>query len=171
MSEQKQEPRKYTMAFEGGETVEKTAEELTGEQVYACEKVNALNTEIGRLNASLADNVVLRDHYQVIAAEGFKEQEEEKEEDQILYRKSHKGKDVKIYFKPYEFDDDIPNSTSKKFVVWANGAILLKTDSLKAAEDKYTTECKKHYKDTHGRFMVGRHTIVNGVIKTLGEEV
>ena len=81
MSEQKQEPRKYTMAFEGGETVEKTAEELTGEQVYACEKVNALNTEIGRLNASLADNVVLRDHYQVIAAEGFKEQEEEKEED------------------------------------------------------------------------------------------
>jgi len=79
MNEETQEPRKYTMSFEGGETVEKTAEELTGEQVYACEKVNALNNEIGRLNASLADNIVLRDHYQVIASEGFKEQEKEED--------------------------------------------------------------------------------------------
>ena len=33
MSEQ-QEPRKYTMAFEDGKQVEKTAEELTSEEVY-----------------------------------------------------------------------------------------------------------------------------------------
>ena len=96
-----QEPRKYTMSFEGGETVEKTAEDLTAEQVYACEKVGALNNEIGRLNASLADNTVLRDQ---------------------------------------------------------------------TAEEEYTKECKKHYKDVHGRFEVGIHTIVNGVIKTIGEE-
>ena len=81
MSEQGQEPRTYTMSFEDGATVEKTADELTGEQVYACEKVNALNNEIGRLNASLADNVVLRDHYQVLASTGFKDEDEEKEED------------------------------------------------------------------------------------------
>jgi hypothetical protein len=72
-----QEPRKYTMSFEGGETVEKTAEDLTAEQVYACEKVGALNNEIGRLNASLADNTVLRDHYHSIAIVGFKEEEAE----------------------------------------------------------------------------------------------
>ena len=76
MSEQ-QEPRKYTMAFEDGKQVEKTADELSGEQIYACEKVNALNTEIGRLNSSLNDSVVLRDHYQAIAVEGFKEGKEE----------------------------------------------------------------------------------------------
>ena len=76
MSEQ-QEPRKYTMAFEDGKQVEKTANELSDEQVYACEKVNALNAEIGRLNASLNDSVVLRDHYQAIAVEGFKEGKEE----------------------------------------------------------------------------------------------
>ncbi len=76
MSEQ-QEPRKYTMAFEDGKKVEKTADELSDEQVYACEKVNALNAEIGRLNASLNDSVVLRDHYQAIAVEGFKEGKEE----------------------------------------------------------------------------------------------
>ena len=76
MSEQ-QEPRKYTMAFEDGKQVEKTADDLSDEQVYACEKVNALNAEIGRLNASLNDSVVLRDHYQAIAVEGFKEGKEE----------------------------------------------------------------------------------------------
>ena len=76
MSEQ-QEPRKYTMAFEDGKQVEKTTDELSDEQVYACEKVNALNAEIGRLNASLNDSVVLRDHYQAIAVEGFKEGKEE----------------------------------------------------------------------------------------------
>ena len=88
----------------------------------------------------------------------------------ILYRKSHKGKDVKIYFKPYDFDDDIPSSKTKAYVVWSGGKILLKTDSLKTAEEEYTKECKKHYKDVHGRFEVGIHTIVNGVIKTIGEE-
>lgn len=76
MSEQ-QEPRKYTMAFEDGKQVEKTADELSGEQIYACEKVNALNAEIGRLNASLNDSVVLRDHYQAIALTGFEEGKEE----------------------------------------------------------------------------------------------
>ena len=76
MSEQ-QEPRKYTMAFEDGKQVEKTTDELSDEQVYACEKVNALNTEIGRLNASLNDSVVLRDHYQAIALTGFEEGKEE----------------------------------------------------------------------------------------------
>tara|TARA_Y100000401_G_scaffold116296_2_gene121724 strand:- start:1875 stop:2114 length:240 start_codon:yes stop_codon:yes gene_type:complete len=75
-----QEPRTYTMAFEDGKTVEKTAEELTPEQVFACEKTGALNNEIGRLNATLADNIVLRDHYQAIAKVGFEEAKEEKGE-------------------------------------------------------------------------------------------
>ena len=72
-----QKPRTYSMTFEDGETVTKTVDELSGEQVYACEKLNALNSDIGRLNASLADNVILRDHYQAIAGTAFKEKEEE----------------------------------------------------------------------------------------------
>jgi hypothetical protein len=48
--------------------------------------------------------------------------------------------------------------------------MVLKTDSLKLAEERYTKECEKHYDDVHGRFMVGKHTIVNGVIKAIGEE-
>ena len=76
-------PRTYTMAFEDGKTVTKTAEELTLEQMYACEKTGEFNTQINRLNASLADNIVLRDHYQTMALPGFKEDEpaEEKGEE------------------------------------------------------------------------------------------
>lgn len=55
--------------------------------------------------------------------------------------------------------------------MWSDGGIVLRTDSLKTAEEKYTTECKKHYDDVHGRFEVGSHTIIDGVIKTIGEEV
>ena len=70
-------PRTSTMAFEDGKTVTKTAEELTLEQMYACEKTGEFNTQINRLNASLADNIVLRDHYQTMALPGFKEDEPE----------------------------------------------------------------------------------------------
>ena len=73
-------PRTYTMTFEDGKTVTKTAEELTLEQMYACEKTGEFNVQINRLNASLADNIVLRDHYQGMALPGFKEDEEEKGE-------------------------------------------------------------------------------------------
>ena len=72
-----QKPRTYSMTFEDGETVTKTVDELTGEQVYACEKLNALNNDIGRLNASLSDNMILRDHYQAVAGDAIKEDEEE----------------------------------------------------------------------------------------------
>ena len=88
----------------------------------------------------------------------------------ILYRKSHKGKDVKIYYAPFSFDQDINISTEKKYIVWADGAVALKTDSLKSAEDEYTKQCKKHYNDTHGRFQVGRHILDKGIVKTIGVE-
>ena len=89
----------------------------------------------------------------------------------ILFRKSHKGKDVKIYFKPYDFDDDITNSTTKDYIVWADGAVILKPDDLKKAEDEYTKQCEKYYDDVHGRFAIGRHALVDGVVKTIGEEI
>ena len=100
-----------------------------------------------------------------------KKKRAKKQRPDILFRKSHKGKDIKIYLKPYDFDDDIVNSTTKDYVVWADGAVVLKTDSLKNAEDEYTKQCQKYYDDVHGRFAVGRHALVDGVVKTLGEEI
>ena len=89
----------------------------------------------------------------------------------ILFRKSHKGKDIKIYVEPYVFDEDITVSVTKKYVVWANGSIALKTDDLKKAENIYTDKCKEHYDDVHGRFEIGRHVLDDGVVKTIGEEI
>ena len=77
---EEQETRSYTMEFEDGKKVVKTMEELSGEVVYACEKLRGLNVEIGRLNATLADNTVLRDHYQRIAEPAFKEKEDDSED-------------------------------------------------------------------------------------------
>ena len=77
-----EQPREYTMTFEDGKTVLKTTEELTPAQVYACEKLNEFNTQIGRLNATLQDNIVLRDYYQGIALPGFQEEEPEVEKDE-----------------------------------------------------------------------------------------
>jgi len=77
---EEQQPRTYSMEFEDGKKVVKTMEELSGEVVYACEKLRGLNVEIGRLNATLADNTVLRDHYQRIAEPAFKEKEDDSED-------------------------------------------------------------------------------------------
>jgi len=77
-----QQPREYTMTFEDGKTVKTTVEELTGEQIYACEKLNEFNNQIGRLNATLQDNIVLRDYYQGLALPGFQEEEPEEEKDE-----------------------------------------------------------------------------------------
>ena len=77
---EEQHPRTYSMEFEDGKKVVKTIDELSGEVVYACEKLRALNVEIGRLNGTLADNTVLRDHYQRIAEPAFKEKEDDSED-------------------------------------------------------------------------------------------
>ena len=77
---EEQQPRTYTMEFEDGKKVIKKPEELTGDQVYACEKLRVLNAEIGRLNmqtGSPTDLNVLRDHYQRIAEPAFKEKEDD----------------------------------------------------------------------------------------------
>tara|TARA_R100000808_G_C2070085_1_gene97971 strand:+ start:307 stop:588 length:282 start_codon:yes stop_codon:yes gene_type:complete len=66
-----EKPREYTMTF-GDVKVVKTANELTGAEIFACEKIVHHNQEIGRLNTALADNVIIRDHYKSVAEPVFK---------------------------------------------------------------------------------------------------
>ena len=80
---EEQQPRTYSMEFEDGKKVVKTIDELSGEVVYACEKLRVLNAEIGRLNmqtGSPNDLNVLREHYQRIAEPAFKEKEDDSED-------------------------------------------------------------------------------------------
>lgn len=88
----------------------------------------------------------------------------------MLFRKSHKGKDVKLYAAPFPFDEDIPVNTVESFVVWADGSVVLKTNDLKKAENEYTKRCKVYYDDTHGRFDILKHALIDGVVKNVGEE-
>jgi len=73
-------PRTYTWTFEDGKTVTRTAEELTDEQIYALERLNALTLQIGRMNGEVNDATVLREHYAIIALPAFQEKDEEEEE-------------------------------------------------------------------------------------------
>ena len=66
-----EKPREYTMTF-GDVKVVKNANELTGEEIFACEKVYQHSNEIGRLNTALQDHTIIRNHYSAIAEPTFK---------------------------------------------------------------------------------------------------
>ena len=66
-----EKPREYTMTF-GDVKVVKTANELTGEEIFACEKVHQHSNEIARLNTALLDHIIIRNHFNAIAEPTFK---------------------------------------------------------------------------------------------------
>ena len=70
-------PREYEMTFEDVKTIKKTSDELTGEQIFACEKVNSFNAEIGRLNTLINEQTIVRNAYMNIVKEAFEEKKEE----------------------------------------------------------------------------------------------
>ena len=90
----------------------------------------------------------------------------------MLVRRSSKGKKIYI-FKPrtkenvsYKFSADETisfDAQNKSFVVTSDGAVVKRTDSWITAQSSYDAECKKHYSDTTGPLIIGKHTLVNGV--------
>lgn len=90
----------------------------------------------------------------------------------MLVRRSSKGKKIYI-FKPrtkenssYKFSASETvsfDAQNKSFVVTSDGAVVKRTDSWITAQSAYDTECKKHYSDTTGPLIIGKHTLVNGV--------
>ena len=53
--------------------------------------------------------------------------------------------------------------SSKDYFVDVDGTVAKTTDSFKVAEEFYVAECAKKHGDGHGRLLVGKHHIVNGV--------
>ena len=74
---EEQETRKYTMTLKDGKQVVKKREELTGDVVHACERLHALNMEIGRLNSALMDSTALQAYYNSLALPSFEEKEDD----------------------------------------------------------------------------------------------
>ena len=52
------------------------------------------------------------------------------------------------------------------YFVDVDGKVAKKTNSFKTAEEYYVDECAKKHGDGHGRMLIGKHHIINGVATT-----
>ena len=53
--------------------------------------------------------------------------------------------------------------SSYNYFVDVDGSVEKKTDSFKTAEEFYNVECAKKHSDTHGRLIIGKTKLINGV--------
>lgn len=53
------------------------------------------------------------------------------------------------------------------YFVDVDGVVVKKTNSFKVAEDFYVAECIKKHGNSHGRLVIGKHKLVNGIITAL----
>ena len=52
------------------------------------------------------------------------------------------------------------------YFVDVDGKVVKKTNSFKTAEEYYVDECEKKHGDGHGRLVIGKHHVINGVATT-----
>tara|TARA_R100001082_G_scaffold35187_1_gene18251 strand:+ start:2126 stop:2575 length:450 start_codon:yes stop_codon:yes gene_type:complete len=53
--------------------------------------------------------------------------------------------------------------SSYSYFIDVGGEVVKKTNSFKVAEEFYVDECSKKHSNGHGRLIVGKHHVVNGV--------
>ena len=58
-------------------------------------------------------------------------------------------------------------TNDKKYVVVNDEDIELETDSFREAEDKYLELCDAAHSDSKGRYLIGKHKLVNGQVKSI----
>tara|TARA_Y100001973_G_C5167366_1_gene316954 strand:- start:1088 stop:1537 length:450 start_codon:yes stop_codon:yes gene_type:complete len=56
--------------------------------------------------------------------------------------------------------------SSYDYFVDVDGTVAKKTNSFKTAEEFYVSECAKKHGDGHGRLIIGKHHVINGVATT-----
>ena len=54
-------------------------------------------------------------------------------------------------------------STRYDYFVEVDGTVVKRSDSFETIEEFYVDECAKKHGDGHGRFLIGKHHIINGV--------
>ena len=54
-------------------------------------------------------------------------------------------------------------STRYDYFVEVDGTVVKRSDSFERVENFYVDECAKKHGDGHGRFLIGKHHIINGV--------
>ena len=68
---------------------------------------------------------------------------------------------VKTY--PDDSVETLTYPSSYTYFVDVDGTVAKKSNSLKVVEDFYVAECAKKHGDGHGRLLIGKHHIINGV--------
>ena len=54
-------------------------------------------------------------------------------------------------------------SSGYDYFVEVDGTVVRRSDSFKNIEEYYVDECAKKHSDGHGRVLIGKHQLVNGV--------
>ena len=68
---------------------------------------------------------------------------------------------VKTY--PDDSVETLTYPSSSTYFVDVDGTVAKKSNSLKVVEDFYVAECAKKHGDGHGRLLIGKHHLLNGV--------
>ena len=57
-------------------------------------------------------------------------------------------------------------SSRYDYFVEVDGTVVKRSDSFKNIEEYFVDECEKKHSDGHGRIIIGKHQLVNGVATT-----
>tara|TARA_R100000458_G_scaffold21263_1_gene19022 strand:- start:3209 stop:3499 length:291 start_codon:yes stop_codon:yes gene_type:complete len=57
--------------------------------------------------------------------------------------------------------------SSYKYFIDVDGKIIKKSNSFKVIEETYVKECAKKHSDGHGRLIIGKHKLINGIATNL----
>ena len=68
---------------------------------------------------------------------------------------------VKTY--PDDSVETLTYPSSSTYFVDVDGTVAKESDSFETVEEFYVSECAKKHGDGHGRLLVGKHHIINGV--------
>ena len=96
----------------------------------------------------------------------------------MLIRKSSQGHDLKLYrnstpgaTRTKKYPDGITETlaypTSKKYFLTFNGNVIQRSDNWNTIEQAYVDKCKDEHGGGTGRMLVGKHELINNVIKEI----
>ena len=93
----------------------------------------------------------------------------------MLLRKSSQGHDLKLYRNsapgavrtrkyPDGSTESITYPSSYKYFISLDGNIIKKSNSWNTIEQAYVDECTSQHGGGHGRILVGKHNVINGIV-------
>ena len=96
----------------------------------------------------------------------------------MLIRKSSQSHELKLYRKttpgatrtkkyPDGTTETLAYPTSKTYFLAFNGEVIQRSDNWNTIEQAYVDKCKDEHGGGAGRMIIGKHKLVNGVVKIL----